>query len=568
MLVLLLVSLGAAASGSESKITNESYNLTDKCTTIMIGKDATADGSVLMSSSCDGNIYGLIYLDPAVKYPEGTKLPMYVNYPRPKNYEEYLKQVEEGYNEVGYMSVEETYRSVLVGGYLTDIVDGGINEYGVTMGIEFVGMKPELANTQGVVSPNSNHWTTQLIAVGLKRAKSAREAIQIMGAMVEEFGFQYYWVPTAGCMIPVADKNEAWMMEIVGPGEDWTPDSNEPGGVWVAQRIPDGEVAVNANRCIIGEIDLNNSDFFMASPNIYSTAEKLGFWKPGEPFIWYEVYGVPGSRYNYSREWAALNILAPSLNLQFTGDPIIDRYPFSVKPDKLVTVEDCLNIMRDYYEGTELDITENPAFYINGEKSPLARPWGPPELFKLLGITPERCIGSQSTSYVLISQLRNWLPDPIAGCMWFAYGPAYTSVFAPIYSGVTSLPESWEGTTDFLKINREQTHWLFQLVHNLSYIKYQEAIKDIKAVYEPAEANFLAIQNDFEKTAVDVFNKDVVASAENFVTKYTNSCLNQVHDGYSALVDYLMFKYLFLYPDVAQPTIPKIASPVIPDLNN
>ena len=126
-------------------------------------------------------------------------------------------------------------------------------------------------------------------------------------------------LPHAGVALPIADEKEVWLMEIFGPGADWTPSGGRPGGVWCAQRIPDGEVGCSANRSRIGEVDLANSDHFLASPNIFSLAETLGFWEKGKPFVWSEVYGVPGSRENFLREWRALSLAAPSLGLEVDG---------------------------------------------------------------------------------------------------------------------------------------------------------------------------------------------------------------------------------------------------------
>ena len=284
---------------------------------------------------------------------------------------------------------------------------GGLNEYGVSIAIEFLPMRNGLACDKGRVGPNSNHWTTSLIANGLLRAKTAREAIRLIGAMVEEYGFLYYRAPNAGVALPIADGREVWLMEIFGPGTDWTPDSGQPGGVWCAQRIPDGEVGCSANRSRIGAVDLNDSDHFLASGNIFSLAEELGFWKPGTRFLWHEVYGGPGDRSNSLREWRALSLVAPSLGLKVTGDPQLDRYPFSVKPDRPLTVPQLMDVMRDSYEGTEFDLTAQAAFKIEEAGSPLACPWGPPELFDLLGLKPERAICTPTSGYVFVAQLRN-----------------------------------------------------------------------------------------------------------------------------------------------------------------
>jgi dipeptidase len=538
----------------------------DACTTVMVGKRATEDGSVLMASSCDGDVMGLIYVMPAQTYPPGTKLPMYWNVPRPKNYQEYQANVRKGYDLVGYLPTTETFRSIILAGNLESMTTGGLNEHGLSIAIEFLPMRPGLACDKGVVGPNSNHWTTSLIANGLLRAKTAPEAIRAIGSMIDEYGFLYYRAPHAGVALPIADEHETWLMEIFGPGEDWTPNSKKPGGVWCAQRIPDGEVGCSANRSRIGEVNLKDTDHFMASANIFSLARELGFWKPGKPFVWYEVYGGPGSQYNSLREWRALSLAAPSLGLKATGDPAVDRYPFSVKPDKPIAVGTLIDVMRDGYQGTEFDLTEHPAFQVGGQKSPLARPWGPVELFDLLEIRPQRAVCTPTSGYVFIAQLREWLPDPIGNCLWFAYGPANTSCFVPVYAGTTDLPDRWDHPANFARIDREQPQWNFRLAHNLTNnLRYQDAIKDVQHLLKPAEERFLAAQADMENAAARVLEKRGVRGAEAFLTDYAQQCTTKVGHAYDELVDYLMLQYLVGYKELAPPPLPRIAAPVIPD---
>jgi len=539
------------------------------CTTVMVGKTATADGSVLMGSSCDGDIMGLIYVMPANNYPKGNKLPMYWNLPRPKNHAEHLANLRKGYELVGFLPVEKTYRSLILAGNRESMTTGGMNQFGLTIAIEFLPMRAGLACKKGVVGPNSNHWTTSLIANGLMRAKTARQAIQVIGLMIERYGFQYYRAPKAGVALPIADKHEVWLMEIFGPGAAWTPSSSTPGGVWCARRIPDGHVGCSANRSRIGRVDLADRDFFMASPNIHSLAEELGFWTKGKPFVWCDVYGSPGSRGNCLREWRVLSLAAPSLGLKATGDPLADRYPFSVKPDKPISVPALMGIMRDGYEGTEYDLTEHPAFNPGGKKSPLARPWGPPELFRLLGIKPERAVSTPSSGYVFVAQLRDWLPEPVGNCLWFAYGPAYTSCFAPVYAGVTDLPDAWDHPADFTRIDRSQPQWDFRFVHNLANnLRYQDAVKDIQKVFQPAEERYLKAQPELERQAADLFKKQGPQAAETFLTDYTSHNLKQVGYAYHELVDYLMFRYLLGHPNVAPPRLPSIAAPAVPKIVN
>ena len=536
------------------------------CTTVLVGRQAAADGSILMASSCDGDVMGLIHVVPAQEYPVGTRLPMYWNLPRPTTYREYQANVTQGYDLVGYLPLDKTYRTILLAGNIESMTTGGMNEFGVTIAIEFISMRSGLACPKGVVGPNSNHWTTSLIANGLMRAKTAREAIRIIGSMVEQYGFQYYRAPLAGVALPIADEKEAWLMEIFGPGADWTASSGRPGGVWCAQRVPDGEVGCTANRSRIGIVDLTNSDRFLASSNLFSLAEARGFWEKGKPFVWNEVYGTPGSRENSLREWRALSLVAPSLGLTATGDPLADRYPFSVKPDRPVSVAALMNLMRDDYQGTQFDLTEHRAFKLSGKKSPLARPWGPPELFELLGIQPERAIGTPTSGYVFVAQLRDRLPHEIGDCLWFAYGPAYTSCFVPVYGGVTDLSDAWDHPADFTRADRTQTQWNFRLVHSLAdNLRYQDAVRDIQRVIRPAEERFLGVQPQLEKAAAEVLANAGARAAGAFVAEYTQRCMRQVGYTYHELVDYLMFQYLLGDADVAPPSLPAVAAPVIPD---
>ena len=536
------------------------------CTTILVGRAASADGSVLMGTSCDGNVMGRVYVLPAKEYPQGAEVRMFYDFPAPSTWEKHREKAKKGATFVGRLPIEQTYRCILAAGHFADSVTGGINEHGVSMGIEYMGMKPELVNRKGLVSTCSSHWTSSLIANGLMRAKTAREAIRLMGSMVEEYGFTYYWAPDAGCAIPVVDEKEAWIMEMFGPGNDWTPGSGKPGAVWCAQRVPDGEVTCNANRSRIGEVDPDRPDDFIISPNIHALAKELGLWEPGRPFIWYDVYGTTGGRANSLREWAALNRLAPSLGLEATGDPKKDRYPFSVKPDRRVSVEALVSVMRDCYRGTKFDVTEHPAFHPGGKKSPLARPFGSRDLLDLVGIKPERCIATETSGYVYVSQIRDWLPDPVSGCMWLTLGPSFTSCYAPVYCGVNEIADSWSRRPDFTRIDRTQVQWKLQLVEDLAGLKYQEAIQDVRGVFEPAEARFLTLQPEFEDAAVRLFREHGAARAEAFVTDYTNSCLVKVDGAYGELVDYLTFKYLYSYPNAAPPKLPEVGAPTIPAL--
>lgn len=544
-----------------------------ECNFFLAGKKATTDGSVMVGISNEAGNMGYFEIVPAMTFLPGTEVDMLSVRPYVTEFDAWVKQHQRGYNVVGKLPMpEETFRAVLMKHRLQGRTLTGMNEHGVVTGLVYIPMKPELGNALGKVAPGGcNHWTTSSTANALMRCKTAREAVQFVGWMLEEYGFSYYLAPEAGAGMVWADENEAWIMEVYGPGFDWTPDSGKPGVVWAAQRVPDDEVTVNSNLPTIGEIDLDDPDHFMASSNVYSLAEEMGFWKPGEPFVWHKVYSVRptgGPHGSMLREWRYRDLLAPSLKLEYTGDPNdFDTYPWSIKPDNPITPQKVIDIMRTSYVGTEYDITEIPAFQVDGEKSPLVGPataTDSVDLLKLLGIEKDvegwYGLSNSFQTHTCVVQIRDWLTDPVSLVMWYAAGPANTSVFTPIYgAGLTMLPDTYTSIPDWTRINRNQNAWNFQLVHSLSSIKYQKAIKDIKGVFEPAEATFFAMQPEFEKIAVEIYEQKGEDAAEEFVTKYTNFMLQQTYRAYNELVDVLMYKYLYKYASTTyEPELPQI----------
>jgi len=261
----------------------------------MAGRQATADRSVLMASSCDGDVMGLIYVMPAQEYPAGTRLPMYWNLPRPATYAEYQANVRKGYELVGHLSVDRTYRTIVLAGNVESMTTGGMNEFGLTIAIEFIPMRSGLASSRGVVGPNSNHWTTSLIANGLMRARTAREAIRIIGSMAEQYGFQYYRA-SAGqvspCRLPTRRKSGSWRSSAPG-----RLDGRQRPARWrvVRQRVPDGEVGCSANRSRIGKVDLADSDRFLASPTSSLWRRHSGSGRRASPLSGARCTGAPAA---------------------------------------------------------------------------------------------------------------------------------------------------------------------------------------------------------------------------------------------------------------------------------
>lgn len=539
--------------------------LTEACTTVMVGRDASADGSVIMGRCNDGNRMSWIEIIPAMEFAKGTEIPMHSTRPLLGTIAQFEKQQLPGFDFVGMLPMpEQTFRTFITRGRWYGRTLSGINEHGVTIGLEFIPHKTELASDLGLVAPGgAGHWSTSMIAYALMRSETAREAVEWMGWMAEEYGYQYFLSPTAGSGHFVADKDEIWMMYTVGPGFLWEPDSGEPGAVWVAQRVPDNMVVAHANAARIGAIDLDDEDNFLASSNIFSVAKEYDLWNEDEEFLWYEVYGQPERRGNWTRVWGAYHMLAPSL--QFEDVPVLsERLPLMIEPDEPVSVEDIIKVMRTQYEGTALDVTLDPAYQYRDGKSPLARPVGPSDLPNLLGISQERTIGTPSSTYVYVAQLRDWMPDSIGSLIWFAHGPSYASVFVPIYAGMLELPSAYTAIPNWKEIDRTQNAWNFQLVHNLSYIKYQEAIEDIKAVYQPAEARYFAQQTELETKALSIYDEYGIEKVNEFLTEYSYQALEQVFYAYDKLVDFLLYKYIWAFPDIAPPQVPHIYVPSVP----
>jgi len=388
----------------------------------------------------------------------------------------------------------------------------------VAIGETTIGGKRELYNNEGLFD------IMALERIALERASTAREAIKIMGELAAEYGYS-----DNGECLTVIDPKEAWMFEIFGPGPI------EVGAVWAAQRIPDGEIGVSANRSRITTLDLKDKDHYMASENVFSLAEEMGWWEPesGEEFVFNKAYANPPGFYNIRREWRVFDILAPSLKL----DPWDTNVPFSVKPDKKVAPRDLMRIHRDYYEGTEFDMTKGLA----------AGAFGSPNRWATRTRAPEGTIGWERSisifrcSYCVVLQCRDWLPDWIGGIAWFAGDDPKTSCFVPFYCGITKLPEAFEiGGRD--KFERESAFWAFNFVANWAELKFSYMIEDIKTMYITFEEGFFNLQPIIEKRAQELY-KEKPELAQEYLTEYSCTMAQRTVDEWWKFGDYLITKY-------------------------
>ncbi|MBN2357413.1 C69 family dipeptidase, partial [candidate division KSB1 bacterium] len=335
----------------------------DGCTTITVGKRASADGSVMNSHTLDEHrAHSYLDIRPAKTHPEGGRMTMYKvtncdTTAMPTYIQEPIGSI---------LQVRKTF------GYINTALPC-MNDQQLAIGESTFGGRATLKSDTGLI----DLW--RLVQLLAERCQTAREAIRTADRLTKQYG----WIDAGECLT-LADENEVWHLEIVGPG------AGQVGAIWAAQRVPDDHVAVNANASRIRRIDLKNPDFFMASENVFKVAQDSGWWQPSQgPFEFCYAYDPDGrqSMAARRREWRVLDLLAPSLGLQ----PQSENYPFSVKPDSPVTVEKIVRIFQDYYEGTDFNPVKNITWVNHEGKteiSPLANPFMPYDmnpLFKING---------------------------------------------------------------------------------------------------------------------------------------------------------------------------------------
>jgi len=486
----------------------------ENCTSILVGKLASVDGSTMTSHSCDSNTDRTwISIEPHKKHKKGDTAKIYMDPKRTKGPND-PDRIEMG----EIPQVSETFKFM-------DTAYPCMNEYQLAIGETTTGGKRELRSEDGLID------APELYRLLLERAKTAREAIKIADKLTKKYGYNDW-----GECFTFADPKEVWHFEILGPGRGKT------GAVWAAVRIPDDEIGVSANAHRIRQIDLKNKDYYMASDNVFSLAEELGFWdsKSGKAFEFCYAYANRNSLYSRRREWRVLSLLAPSLKL----NPNAENYPFSVKPDKKVTVQDLLAIFRDTYTGTAFDMTKDLTVVNregNAVKSPVANPFMSGDIRNLHHIARERTICCERATYLTITQSRDWLPDPIGGIVWLGYDNPATTPHIPFYIGIEQMPESFmvDGRKRF---RRDCAWWAFRRASRLSYFRYQDMNEDLRKVWQSLEDDYFAKQKEIEEEALKLY-KENPKKAEKFITEYVHKIANKAVADYWKLGDDLWSKY-------------------------
>jgi dipeptidase len=496
----------------------------DGCTSVTVGRLATMDGSVLTSHTDDSHrTRSEITIMPAKDHKKGDYAIMYRRVPDDSHAMPMYRD-----DSIGVIpQVSHTYAFI-------NSAYPCLNEHQLGIGESTFGGREELQSDAGIID------CQRLCQLMLERCTMAREAIRVAGELTGKYGWN-----DAGEALTIADRNEVWHFEILGPGKD------KVGSVWVAQRVPDDHVAINANASTIKEINLNDPDHFMASENIFSVAREKGWWNEKEEVFRFCYVYAPESRTSFAsrrREWRVFDMLAPSLKL----DPNAENYPFSVKPDQPVTLEKVISIFHDYYEGTEFDMTRNLTITDDQGKtvvSPLANPQMPYDMNKLFKINGgwgwrgERTIARWYTMYATIIQCRNWLPDEIGGVAWLAMDNVASSIYIPVYGCVTDLPRPYKTPGRPNGYTTESAWWAFNRLGTLAAHRWGDMRHDVDAVWVPWQKELLAKQAGVEKEALSLYQSGKRSKTVEYLTNYTMQWGDKVVKKAWELGDLLWTKY-------------------------
>ncbi len=475
----------------------------DACTSIMVGRLATTDGSVITAHSCDGNYRTWVRINPPQEYPKGAKAKIYTGLLHNETSWDMRRVREKG----EIPQVEKTYAFL-------NTAYPCMNEKQLAIGETTIGGRRELRNTEGMF------YIEEIQRITLERCTTAREAIKLAGELIKKYGYCDF-----GECLTFADPKEVWHFEVFGAGPLVI------GGVWAAVRIPDDHVGVSANIPRIAELDLGDPDNYMASENVFSVAEEMGWWDPdsGEEFKFWKAYS--GRKAFSTREYFVLSSVAPSLNL----DRNADELPFSVKPEKKLSVRDVMAFYRQTYAGTELDMTKNLMVKKQRSdemiKSPVANPWMSYYLRNLLNtlkpgaVERQRTIAISACSYSEVLQCRDWLPDEIGGIAWFSFDNPAQSPRIPIFAGVSKLPASFEICGQH-RFRTDSACWWFRRANRLATVRWGDTKEYVEGAVKGFEDKAFTELPVIEEKILELYkngkSEESVNKVKKYLTKYTN----------------------------------------------
>lgn len=480
--------------------------LTFPCTNLLVGKKASTDGSTLISYAADSyGLFGELYHWPAKKYQPGEMLKVYE-----WDSGKYLGEIPQ---------VLQTYNVI-----------GNMNEHQLAIGETTFGGRSELGDSIGIMDYGS------LIYITLQRAANAREAIKVMTDLVSKYG--YY---SSGESFSIADPNEVWVMEMIGKGPD------NKGAVWVAVRIPDDCVSAHANQARIQQFPLDDPDNCLYSPDVISFAREMGYFTGEDSdFSFAKAYApldFGALRFCEARVWSFFNRVNKDMGeyVTYAQGLTTDPMPLYIKPDRKLSAQDIQNLMRDHYEGTELD------WRFDVGAGPFNSPyrWSPLTYeVDSVEYCNERPIATQQTAFSFVAQMRSWLPDEIGGILWFGIDDAAQTVYYPFYCGHNEVPHEMAiGNGDLLNFSWTSAFWIHNWVSNMVYTRYSDMSEDMKKVQSSLEGRFLTSQPQIEEKASEIY-KQSRQEAVQHLTNYTNNLVNEGVGEWKKLGEYLMVKYI------------------------
>jgi dipeptidase len=475
------------------------------CTNILVSRGASRDGSVFITYSADS---------PSMPH---------------------LIRVAGGTHEAGRPVAIRSWEDKPLRGEVSQVartysVVGLMNEHQVCIGETTTGGRKELVDPDGMLDYGA------LIVLALQRARTAREAIRVMHELTAKHGYSSH-----GETFSVADKNEAWLMEMIGKGP------GERGAVWVAARVPEGHISVHANLSRITAFPLDDPENWLFAPDVIEFAVRKGYHDPasGRPFSFRDAYHPDISRLSRrvcaGRVWSIYRRAAPDRQFSvayFRGDPQAEDYPLFLKPSRKLDLADVMALMRDHFEGTEYDMTRGV------DAGPFGSPYRWRDLqWKVDGKAYhwERPISSQQAGFVMVCQCRNWLPDPVGGVYWFTPDDAYTSCFAPLYCGIDALPPSF-ARGDHDRFSLDSAWWVWNLVANFTYPRWSRVFPDVEKVRVEQEKTFLELQPLVEELAVKLGREDP-QRMRRYLTEYSVGTAERLFRRWRELAFYLMARH-------------------------
>jgi len=358
-----------------------------------------------------------------------------------------------------------------------------------------------------------------------------------MAGLVKEHG--YY---SSGESFSIADKNEVWIMEMIGKGP------GNKGAVWVALRIPDGYVSAHANQARITTFPLNDPENCLYTDDVITFAREAGYFKGRDKdFSFSDAYApvdFGGARYCEARVWSFFSKITGDMDQYLEhvkGADHENRMPLWVKPDRKLEAKDLMAFMRDHFEGTPLDMTQD----IGAGPFRLPYRWRPLS-WEVDGETycNERAIATQQTGFSFVTESRNWLPDHIGGIFWFGLDDAATSVYMPLYCGLNRAPESIrQGNGDLITYSPTSAFWVFNMVSNFCYLRYDVMTADVKKVQAELETKFIRNREAVDLAALEMYKENPV-QARSFLTDYSVSMSDYTFQRWQALSQYLLVKYI------------------------